>query len=318
MILITGATGYIGKDLVKRLGKKDDIRILTRADARGYPFEVVRGDITEPESVEKAMKDVDYVVHLAADKNHLADYKELFGTNVTGTENVMKIAVKNDVKKVVYLSSMAAVIQFKTGYGKTKRTAEKVIENHWDSMDIPVIRTDMVYDLERLEKLRKVFMLPMTTRNFKMHPLYKESLMEIIETALKKGKSDYYDVGDEKPVFFHDLHRAVLNTGLKPLYVPHFLIGFGVAFSYVIKHAFNLMKIDPLINPEFIEHLFQDREFDISYAVKKLGYKPVDTIKTIKELYKGELSKSEELGNPGNAVETGVSYNNVLQNLSKK
>lgn len=282
MILITGATGYIGKDLVKQLENKYDIRILTRREG-DYPFDVVRGSVTDLKSVEKATKDVDCVIHLAASGN-LFSNSELFNTNVRGTENVIKASIKNKVGKIVHMSSMAAAMPIKTAYGESKRLAEKVVEKYWDKIDIPILRAPLVYDSEKLKNLRKFFVLPMTSKNFKVHLIYKKSLVDAIEKSLKNGKSEYYNIADKNSIFFHDFHRAVLNTNLKPLHIPHFLIGFPLAFSYAIKYGSNLIGVNSPITPEFITHLFQDREFDISHSVRTLKYKPVNTLKTIKEL----------------------------------
>jgi len=286
MILITGATGYIGKDLIKQIEDKDNIRILTRQNLFNTPFEVVKGSVTDIKAVKKAMKDVDYVFHLAVSSNHFAKYSELFKINVKGTENVMKIASKNNVKKVVHMSSMAAAMPIKTAYGETKKLAEEVVKRYWDVIEAPILRAPLVYDFERLMKFRKIFLLPMTSKNFKIHILYKNSLISAIKNAMKLGRSRIYNIADKKSIKFHSFHKAVLNTRLKPIYVPHIFASVAIALSYPIKHSFNLLGLNPPITPEFIRHIFQDREFDIKDSIKNLKYKPVDTLKTIKFLYR--------------------------------
>jgi len=288
MILITGATGYIGKDVVEKLCNRYDIRIITRRNIENYPFEIVRGDITDFKSVDKAMKNVDYVVHLASDKNHFVQFSEnsnIFKVNVLGTKNIINAAIKNNVKKIIYISSIASIMPIKTAYGETKRLAEELIKKYWNKIDISIIRTTIAYDLERLKKLRRSFFFPVTTKNFKIHFVYKKNLVDAIEKTLKKGKSDCYNIGDKKAIFFHDFHKAVLNTKLNPIYIPHSLTLFPIAFASLVKYGFNLLNINSPIAPEFLTHFFQDNEFDLTKSIKVLKYKPVDTIKTIKKLY---------------------------------
>ena len=289
MILITGATGYIGKDLVRRF-EPDEIKLLTRKKVN-LPFEIVKGSVENKKSVKSAMKNVDYVIHLAAGGNHFASFSELFEVNVKGTQNVIEAAAESNVNRIVHMSSMAVAMPVKTSYGETKKLAEDIVKKHWNDLDISILRAPLVYDLDRLKRLRRIFMLPMTTKNFKVHLVYKKSLVDAIVNSLKFGKSEIYNIADKNPINFHDFHRAVLNTNLKPLYLPHFLIGFPITFSYLVKHSFNLLGLNPPITPEFLRHLFQDREFDIKKSAEYLRYKPVDTLNTVKELYRNKTSK---------------------------
>ncbi|MFX1577872.1 MAG: NAD-dependent epimerase/dehydratase family protein, partial [Promethearchaeota archaeon] len=70
-ILVTGATGFIGRNLVSRLVKeKHEVKALVRktSDVQGLPREIqlVEGDLLDPNSLEKAVKETEIVFHLAA------------------------------------------------------------------------------------------------------------------------------------------------------------------------------------------------------------------------------------------------------------
>src|SRR3989338_9610681 len=106
-ILITGGTGFIGANLIKKLyGPKNEITVFAK-DAfhqflKGFDIRIIVGDITDYGALSEAVKGNDYVYHLAACT--LSSPKEktkIFGTNVLGTENVMKACLKSNVKKVV-------------------------------------------------------------------------------------------------------------------------------------------------------------------------------------------------------------------------
>jgi 2-alkyl-3-oxoalkanoate reductase len=110
-ILITGATGLLGRHLIDSLQKRGDkVRILalpgedtSAQEARGIC--VYRGDIREPDSLVKPMDGADGVFHLAAMMGvwrPLADYRAV---NVAGTENVGRAALKAGVHRLVHVSS---------------------------------------------------------------------------------------------------------------------------------------------------------------------------------------------------------------------
>jgi nucleoside-diphosphate-sugar epimerase len=114
LVLVTGATGFVGPYLVKELlGRKALIKVLSMnktGNLTGIEDKItlVRGNIMDPGSLENVMQDVDIVFHLAAVSNvnyAIAHPKETFGTNATGTLNMLEEARKNNVSKFVYISS---------------------------------------------------------------------------------------------------------------------------------------------------------------------------------------------------------------------
>src|SRR3989304_7884330 len=141
MFLVTGATGKIGRCLVKALlDRKEEVRVLIYGDEK-VPFENVEvfyGDIADKETVRKAMYHCDTVFHLAALVDYLAPKDLMYKVNVLGTKNV---ATFGRDRKVIYLSSTSVYgykpkempitektpIKPSNVYGKTKYLAEKYI-----------------------------------------------------------------------------------------------------------------------------------------------------------------------------------------------
>src|SRR6188474_742358 len=114
--LITGSTGYIGSLLTIKLAEQgEDIRILVRRDPdipefRRNNIAIVKGDITDAESLKNAMKGIDKVYHMAAYARLWAKDPDTFHKiNVEGTRNVMKAAIDADVKKLVYTSTAGVI-----------------------------------------------------------------------------------------------------------------------------------------------------------------------------------------------------------------
>lgn len=140
VILITGGTGSWGNELTKQLLTKEpaEIRIFSRGELaqvnmqrkfRDKRLKFLIGDIRDPEAVEYAVKNVDYVFHLAALK-HVPICEEqpleAIKTNIDGTAILIQAAMKNNVKMVIDVSTDKAVDPLNL-YGMTKAVGEKLI-----------------------------------------------------------------------------------------------------------------------------------------------------------------------------------------------
>lgn len=121
-ILVTGGAGFIGSNFILYWLKnhKDDKIVnldkLTYAgnlenlkDTEGNPnYSFVRGDICDAKVVDEAMKEVDYVVHFAAESHvdrSIIDPSEFVRTNVLGTQVLLDAALKNKVKRFHHVST---------------------------------------------------------------------------------------------------------------------------------------------------------------------------------------------------------------------
>jgi dihydroflavonol-4-reductase len=113
-IFITGATGFIGKTLVKKLaGSAHEVSCLVRPTSRVEPlrqagFRLVTGNVNDPEALRQGMEGCDWVLHLANLYTMWHPEPAQFRrVNVEGTYNVMRAAVQAGVGKVVYVSTAA-------------------------------------------------------------------------------------------------------------------------------------------------------------------------------------------------------------------
>ena len=140
-LLITGGTGSFGNAVLKRYSVNDtfsEIRIFSRDEKKqedqrrrlsNPKVKFYIGDVRDPLSIESAMRGVDYVFHAAALKQ--VPSCEFFPieavkTNVLGTENVLESAIRNNIKKVVVLSTDKAVYPI-NAMGISKAMMEKVL-----------------------------------------------------------------------------------------------------------------------------------------------------------------------------------------------
>ncbi|MFH1677121.1 MAG: NAD-dependent epimerase/dehydratase family protein [bacterium] len=115
-VLITGATGFIGRAVADAANKRGmDLRLMVRNDkfldqVKHIKFEKVYGDLTDPESLQAACRGVDAVFHVAALYTMwVRDADLLLKTNVEGTKAMIKAALDSGCQKFVYTSSVAAI-----------------------------------------------------------------------------------------------------------------------------------------------------------------------------------------------------------------
>ena len=138
-VLITGGTGSLGQALTKRLLAMDvdTIRIFSRNENNQIKMEskfndkrlrFLIGDIRDPERLNRAFEDIDFVFHAAAlkhvEKNEYNSF-EAIKTNVIGSQNVINASLHENVEKTICVGTDKAVSPLNT-YGATKLLMEKL------------------------------------------------------------------------------------------------------------------------------------------------------------------------------------------------
>jgi nucleoside-diphosphate-sugar epimerase len=109
-VLITGAAGRIGSFLTRHLADQYDF-VLTDVrppdDTYGFPF--VTADISDLTAMQALCRDIDTVVHLAADPSTAATWESLLPRNIVGVQNIFQAAHEANCRRVIFASSVNAV-----------------------------------------------------------------------------------------------------------------------------------------------------------------------------------------------------------------
>ncbi len=120
--LVTGATGFIGyhvAKLLKEMGFLVSALVREESDLsalKNLGIELIRGDVRDFDSVCEALKGCQQLYHLAADyRLWVPDPKTMYDINVQGTKNVMQAALKLDIEKVVYTSTVGTLTASSNG-----------------------------------------------------------------------------------------------------------------------------------------------------------------------------------------------------------
>ena len=152
MVLVTGASGFLGGELVHQLvANGESIRIIVRSSSNishlnsiKDKIEIVEGDILDVPSLESAFEGISTIYHSAAVIGYTSSfYDAMYKCNIEGTANVVNVALAKSVKKILHVSSIAAIggkpneliteetkwekNEWTTHYGITKMLAEREI-----------------------------------------------------------------------------------------------------------------------------------------------------------------------------------------------
>jgi dihydroflavonol-4-reductase len=114
--LVTGAAGFLGSHVTRQLvARGEEVRVLIRASSSNraisdLPLEYVTGDLRDPASLERAMKGVRRVFHVAADYRLWAKRsQDIYDSNVGGTKNLLAAAKAAGVAQLIYTSTVATI-----------------------------------------------------------------------------------------------------------------------------------------------------------------------------------------------------------------
>ena len=114
--LVTGAAGFLGSHVTRQLvARGEEVRVLIRASSSNraisdLPLEYVTGDLRDPASLERAMKGVQRVFHVAADYRLWAKRsQDIYDSNVGGTKNLLAAAKAAGVAQLIYTSTVATI-----------------------------------------------------------------------------------------------------------------------------------------------------------------------------------------------------------------
>ncbi len=241
-ILITGSTGFIGKQLIYRLSKKEYlIKAAVRSQSQKHIAKVAHitvGNIDGNTHWHEALQNIDIVIHLAARAHILNDNSpnpeaEFFAVNTEGTANLVKQSIQAGVKHFIFISSIGAMASLSnqplqenspcqpdTPYGRSKLAAEQALITlaSQSEMTWTILRPTLVYgpgnpgNMERLIKLvKKGLPLPFGLVNNRRSLVYVGNLVDAIITCLShpNAKNQTFLISDGQDLSTPDLIRKI-------------------------------------------------------------------------------------------------------------
>lgn len=301
-VLVTGSTGLLGANLVRKLLEKGEkVRVLIRETTNtigidGLDVEKVYGDIRDYPSVLKAIDGCEYVYHVAAYTDLTGSRELAFQINFRGTVNVAKACMEVKVKKMVYASTASVVgwgtmenpatedtpfnLDFLRGtsYVDSKMAAEKKILEYYKE-GLPVVITNPCYMLGPWDtKVSSGQFIVMVAKGLSM--FYTDGGANLIDVedaalghilAMEKGRcGERYIIGNEN-VYTKDFLTMVNKyLGKKPptIHVPYSLAMVG---GYLCDFISLFFSKPLLLSSKTVQFFYTTHFLSPEKARKELG-----------------------------------------------
>lgn len=298
---VAGATGFVGRHLVRALAEEGDhVRALVRPSTnaswlRAHGAEIVSGDVTDPESVERAMEGCEVAYNLVKPRGG-STARAHQAVNVAGTEHVLQAVRKAGVRRVVHCSSAGvhgslqqlpatedAPFDPRSAYQVSKASGERVVLEHvrTNGTSAVIARPTAVYgpgDLQGVKLYRDVLAGRLTTIGRGQHPYHMTYVDDVVQGLRRCAERDVapgeaYFVAAESARPLADLFAAIADAAgieLRRRSLPAWPFKLT---SAVLQRVLRPLGMDPPLGHAI--HFFTvPRAFDIAKAKRELGYRP--------------------------------------------
>jgi nucleoside-diphosphate-sugar epimerase len=305
-IFVTGATGYIGNALAKKLADEGNVvHALCRnisAPVLSYPgLKIFKGDITDKDSIQKAMAGCEQVYHLAAYARVWAKDPSLFySLNVDATKNILDSAKNEGIRKIVFTSTAGTLGpsgQFPvkeederigkpfTAYEAAKTQAEALCREYCNKYGVHIVTVNpsrvygpgIITESNAVTRLVKLYM----AGKWKIMPgdgkrtgsyVYIDDIINGHILAMEKGRSgERYSLAGVNASYieFFDLLSRITGKKISMYKLPVWAM---LCAGQTLQLYSNITGKAPLLTPPWIRKYYYDWSINSEKAQQELGY----------------------------------------------
>ncbi|MEX0749303.1 MAG: NAD-dependent epimerase/dehydratase family protein [Dehalococcoidia bacterium] len=315
-VLVTGATGFVGQHVARRLAASADVAIFARHRDKaramfGDAVEVRHGDLKDAASLDRALEGIDRVYHIAARRDHWGmPYDDYYQANVVGTRSLLEAARRHGTSKIVYCSSVGVYGhgyqyfpvdeahpfgQHLSFYHKSKALAEEVVRSYPD-LPVVTVRPGWIYGpndewggvTQMLIKLAKGQFAFVGSGENRLHPVF---INDVVGGIVAAGESERYGeayllLGPEHTTFRNYVYAMCDALGAeRPRWSVPYLAGRAACYAlepmWLVKNRVlgkKLLGDKPPMTRDTLDGVSTHRYFDTSKATREIAHTPAVSI----------------------------------------
>jgi len=292
-IFITGATGFIGKNLTRRLlSSGHNVYALCRdknklLDIKSQNLFLLTGDIEDTDGYKQVFeKGIDIVYHLAAipGQKWIFRKKDYHQINVRSTARLLA-ACHGRVKRFIFASSINALPEIyetdQEDYGRSKQEAEKIVESYKDKgLEIVILRPAVVYGpgdtkgmmLKLLQLVKKgKFHIIGTGKN--VIPLvHVDDLVDAFISAQKAKNGSLSEIIGPENLSFEKITEIISNSFAVPAPKLKIPVWMARIAAFLSENIATLLKVEPLVSHHRVNMVIRHQALSSEKAHRDLDY----------------------------------------------
>ena len=293
-VLITGATGLVGSDLLDILEKENDlenneVRLLVRntSNVEGLlkkGFNLYYGDIEDKDSIIKAADGIDIIIHIV---------------QMRYSPTIVDIAHEVGAKRLIIIGTTGIYSQYRL-YSSEYKDAEEYIYNNCN-VPYVILRPTMIYGSERDKNVHKLVNFMKKFKFFpvfgpgkgKMQPIYYKDLSYAIYQVYKRDNliNESYNIAGKNQLEYQE----ILRETSKALGQKVFILKIPFKVATTIVSIYNKFSKKPKLKLEQVRRLNEDKVFDYSESSVAFDFNPITFEEGIKKQVNSMYSQKEEL-----------------------
>jgi len=286
MIFVTGATGYVGKNVVKKLVANGievcclEHKSKIKAAKESFCSRVIEADVRDKLAIAVACCGVEIIVHLVAIIRETKDasFKDI---NVEGVKNIVRAAKENGAKHFVHISALGVCDNPKFKYAYSKWLGEQEVIN--SGLNYTIIRPSLIFGpggfgfIDRM--LQAINMMPGIVAvpgggKTKFQPIHVSDVAKCVLCVVEqpsKYTGKIIEIGGLKHLTYEYMLDVLMDTiGVKKikLHVP-------IPFVYLGALVMQNLLSDPPVTTVELAQLKLDNITDLQSVEKEFGFKPI-------------------------------------------
>lgn len=293
VVLVTGPSGFVGSYVVPALlAAGHRVVALCRSEAAGARVlgrlapperervEVRLGDVTAPETLRPALRDVEAVVHLVAIPRDWDGGRSLRRINEEGTRHVVEAMVAAGVRRIVHLGALGVVEDPRLHYASTKARAERLVAE--SGLAATILKPSVMWgerdgffnilaDLVR----RSPLIVPVPGRGLsRFQPFAVADLARCVALSLERDTTigGRYELGGPRIWTYREIVEEVIRTlGARRTILP-----LPVPLVFAVARAAELVRVPFPVASDQVRQLALDNVTSLDAVERAFGFVPLD------------------------------------------